>query len=122
MKLHLPITLFTALMAVLGSLPSQAKYTITAGDKTAENWDGKLSRTNEQLQEMIWVSGGSVAYINDSLTLIVEKDGEQDAATSISIMANSPILRGAENYVKVGAGCSRANALEIRGQNWMYRI
>ena len=125
MKLHLPITLFTALMAVMTTLQSQAKYTLNIGgeDVDVTQWSGELTTEDSHISPYVYKDKGSnYSYLQKGsngdflpLQLRIEKKDEEDTQTLVRFYCTkqSPnssfyILAPLEDPSKIyiGEGCT----------------
>ena len=89
MKLHLPVTLFTALMAVMVTLPASAKVTFT-NDENIELQDDTLKVRD---------------YHN--VTLIIEDDpDDDDNIVDVKTEKKSNMTFSGTNTIIIGKGCS----------------
>ena len=102
MKLHLPVVLFTALMTVMTTLPSYAKYSLKLNDKEVDvsDWSGKLSKEDPCISPYVFsdtlelgpgISFPGFDYLQDhesgefySMDLRIEKEGEGDSQTEVT--------------------------------------
>ena len=113
MKLHLPITLFAALMAVLTTLPTYADYTLKIGDDTIDvsDWDGQLYVSDNITQYTDSV--GSDSYIGEKVTLTITNENGKNTVTFIGQSlpyngyqsTNNLIFQGGTS-LEIGSGCT----------------
>ena len=111
MKLHIPVTLFTALMAVLSALPSSAKYTLSIDGNEIENWDGYLRKHSEQVEPYLHEKDGfSPKDRIRNVSLRVEKEegnpSDEDIIVHFYGEAGSAFMIEGKNDYYIGEGCT----------------
>ena len=115
MKLHIPVTLFTALMAVLSALPSSAKYTLSIDGNEIENWDGYLTKdADRQVKTYVYERKGFTPTDrtkNVSLRVEKEEGNPSDEDTIVHFygtanIKNSAFMIEGKNDYYIGEGCT----------------
>ncbi len=78
MKLHLPVTLLTALMAVLSTHSVDAAQEMKVNEQAVSNWDGTLSKDDETAKPYIQTDEEGNIWIDDGVEIYVWKaEGDQ---------------------------------------------
>ena len=115
MKLHLPITLFTALMAVLTTLPSYAKYELRIGDNEISDWNGNLAFDEEAIKSYLGGKGETeyMRFIGDEVNLTLTKEGADDAQDTVHFYGSKQSPNSAFTFqgnalhnFTIGEGCN----------------
>ncbi len=107
MKLHLPVTLFVALMSLLFTLPAFAAKTLTVGDKVTENWDGQLSELGVVTGSSRVLDGDMQISVNggDSLTLTASSENYfyQRGNIDIFVTDGGSLVFAGDDQIVLGA-------------------
>ena len=111
MKLHLPITLFAALMAVMTTLPTYGNVSLTHDGKLQDEWDGIINEKYKGTVEITVDNEGSIKEV-----VCGQQGGTEDGDTTITVSGEGASFKfdtaqfAGQN---IGYGNTKPSTLEI---------